>query len=64
MKCSFCGREIDDKIPEDQLSCGRCRSGCRKVHCPYCGYANPLVPKYLQRWASNTDDPESGDKKE
>lgn len=49
MKCGFCGREIPDEVPETQTSCGMCRGGCRKVHCPNCGYANPLVPAYLKR---------------
>jgi hypothetical protein len=50
MRCGFCGREIPDTIPEDRKGCGQCSGGCRKVHCPYCGYANPLVPHYLKRW--------------
>jgi hypothetical protein len=32
-------------------SCGACPGGCRKVHCPYCGYANPIVSGRLRRWA-------------
>lgn len=51
MKCGFCGREIPDTADESRPSCGACRGGCRKVHCPYCGYANPLVPRILERWS-------------
>ncbi|HKK01999.1 MAG TPA: hypothetical protein VJ955_07515 [Desulfuromonadales bacterium] len=49
MKCGFCGRDIPDEVPENQTGCGMCHGGCRKVHCPNCGYANPLVPSYLKR---------------
>lgn len=47
MNCGFCGREIPDRVPEK--SCGRCGSGCRKVHCPYCGYENPAPSRLLNR---------------
>jgi len=40
MICGFCRKEIPAKTPEE--SCGRCGGGCRKVHCPHCGYENPL----------------------
>jgi hypothetical protein len=26
-------------------SCGACAGGCRKIHCPYCGQENPVVPE-------------------
>ncbi len=55
MKCGFCGREIPDEIPENHESCGLCPGGCRKVHCPHCGYANPLVPRFLKRWAKKNN---------
>lgn len=55
MKCGFCGREIPDE-PGLEKSCGACRGGCRKVHCPYCGYANPVVPEFLKRWSKKQDD--------
>lgn len=49
MTCAFCGREIPDQ-PGLAESCGSCMGGCRKVHCPWCGYANPLTPNYLKRF--------------
>jgi hypothetical protein len=55
MKCGFCGRDIPDQ-PGQEKSCGACPGGCRKVHCPYCGYANPVVPGFLKRWAKKKDD--------
>jgi len=51
MICSNCQREIPDQPDPQQESCGACGGGCRKVHCPYCGYANPVVPGFLQRFA-------------
>jgi len=49
MKCANCQREIPDKPLPDQPSCGSCGGGCKKVHCPYCGYTNPVLPGFLQR---------------
>jgi hypothetical protein len=60
MKCGFCGREIPDE-PGREQSCGSCAGGCRKVHCPYCGYANPAVPALLKRWLKKKDDDQGGD---
>ncbi len=53
MKCGFCGREI----PADyvQKSCGLCKGGCRKLHCPYCGHENPVTPAYLRRLAEKKE---------
>lgn len=48
MICGFCGRDIPDEI-EAQSSCGLCGSGCRYVHCPWCGYKNPLPTGLLKR---------------
>lgn len=48
MICNGCGAELPD-LPENETGCGRCAGSCRKVHCPYCGYENPIVPNYLQR---------------
>lgn len=59
MKCGFCGREIAD-TPGQKESCGSCPGGCRKVHCPYCGYANPVVPGLLKRWLGQRDDDKGG----
>ena len=50
MICGFCGREIPDEIDQERTSCGACSGGCRKVHCPHCGYGNPLVSPLLRRW--------------
>ncbi|AMV72579.1 hypothetical protein DBW_2239 [Desulfuromonas sp. DDH964] len=49
MICGFCGREIPDRLPQPEDRCGACPGGCRKVHCPHCGYANPSVPAFLQK---------------
>lgn len=49
MKCGMCHREIPDVLPEPDKRCGSCRGGCRKVHCPYCGYGNPVMPNFLKK---------------
>jgi len=36
--------------PEGETSCGRCFGGCRKIHCPHCGYANPAPGRLLRRY--------------
>ena len=56
MKCAFCGKEIDEQQVGKSDRCGQCRGGCHKVHCPHCGYANPVVPGYLQRWMKKEND--------
>jgi len=48
MKCSFCKNELDLDMLREQ-ACGACIGGCRKIHCPYCGQENQLVPEYLDR---------------
>ncbi len=55
MKCAFCDRQIPDAPDEERTSCGQCKGGCHKVHCPYCGYANPVVPAFLKRWTKDRD---------
>ncbi|MCK4502916.1 MAG: hypothetical protein KAU22_07750 [Desulfuromonadales bacterium] len=52
MICGFCHRQIEIKIGalEDGSACGSCFGGCRKVHCPHCGYANPAPGKLLARF--------------
>lgn len=55
MRCGYCAREIPDE-PGKEKSCGACPGGCRKVHCPYCGYANPALPGFLKRWSKKKDD--------
>jgi hypothetical protein len=61
MKCGFCEREIPDE-PGQEKSCGACPGGCRKVHCPYCGYANPVGPGFLKRWSKKKDEKSEGEK--
>lgn len=46
MKCSFCEHELTPAMLRAQ-GCGTCRGGCRKIHCPYCGQENPVLPEYL-----------------
>ena len=55
MNCGFCGKEVPDEVgPADEKSaCGSCRGGCRKIHCPHCGYANPAPGKLLKKFLSN-----------
>ena len=48
MKCSFCAHELTLEMVREQ-GCGGCLSGCRKVHCPYCGQENPMVPEFLEK---------------
>lgn len=52
MICGFCGKEIPEEVGpgEEKNSCGSCRGGCRKIHCPYCGYANPAPGKLLKKF--------------
>lgn len=52
MKCGMCHKEIPEVLPEKEKRCGACTGGCRMVHCPYCGYANPVPPKYLGKLMS------------
>ena len=46
MKCAFCEHELTADLLREQ-GCGTCVGGCRKIHCPYCGHENPVVPEYL-----------------
>ena len=41
-----------------QTRCGACPGGCRKVHCPYCGYANPAPSRISEtaRHPKKSDD--------
>lgn len=55
MKCGFCGREIADDPDPERQACGACPGGCRQVHCPHCGYANPVVPRFLRRLTTRKD---------
>lgn len=46
MKCTFCGHELTAEMLREE-GCGACLGGCRKIHCPYCGQENPVLPEYL-----------------
>jgi len=52
MKCSFCEHELTPDMLREE-GCGACRGGCRKIHCPYCGQENPVVPEYLEKILSD-----------
>ncbi|HER63150.1 MAG TPA: hypothetical protein ENO11_04140 [Desulfobacteraceae bacterium] len=56
MKCGFCQKELPDDALEKQPRCGLCPGGCRKIHCPFCGYDNPVMPSYLKRLARKKND--------
>ena len=56
MKCGMCQKEIPDATPGKENRCGSCSGGCRKVHCPYCGYGNPVMPGYLKKFISGDED--------
>jgi len=58
MKCANCQREIPDQPLPGQEHCGACGGGCKKVHCPYCGYTNPVLPGFLQRLARGSGNKE------
>ena len=49
MKCNFCEHELTVEMLREE-GCGACGSGCRKIHCPYCGQENPVVPEFLDKW--------------
>ena len=48
MKCAFCGRELTAAMLRE-AGCGACLGGCRKIHCPYCGQENPVIPEIFDR---------------
>lgn len=48
MKCAFCDNELTAEMLREQ-GCGTCLGGCRKIHCPYCGQENPVVPEILNK---------------
>lgn len=60
MICGFCHREISEELgaADGEAACGQCPGGCRKVHCPYCGYANPVPARYLKRLLKRRKDRE------
>jgi adenine-specific DNA methylase len=57
MICGFCHKEIDEQVgsQDGQTPCGRCFGGCRLIHCPHCGYANPAPGKLLSRLLKKKD---------
>ena len=48
MKCTFCEHELTVEMLRE-VGCGACLGGCRKIHCPYCGQENPVVPEIFDR---------------
>jgi hypothetical protein len=56
MQCGFCAKELPEELPE--AACGACLGGCRKIHCPWCGYANPAPSKLLKKMMKKIDDKE------
>lgn len=52
MKCKFCENELTVAMMRAE-SCGGCFGGCRKIHCPYCGQENPIVPELLEKLFKN-----------
>lgn len=48
MKCTFCEHELTAEMLREE-GCGACHGGCRKIHCPYCGQENPVVPEIFDR---------------
>ncbi|MFO7982241.1 MAG: hypothetical protein R6V08_02205 [Desulfuromonadales bacterium] len=47
MRCGYCNREIPDEVKQEP--CGACPGGCRKIHCPHCGYENPAPAGWLKK---------------
>jgi hypothetical protein len=48
MKCTFCEHELTAEMLREE-GCGACLGGCRKIHCPYCGQENPVVPEIFDK---------------
>ena len=48
MKCAFCEHELTPEMLREE-GCGACAGGCHKIHCPYCGQENPVVPEFLDK---------------
>ncbi|HKL48753.1 MAG TPA: hypothetical protein VJ882_03765 [Desulfuromonadales bacterium] len=47
MRCGYCNREIPEDVKQEP--CGACPGGCRKIHCPHCGYENPAPAGWLKK---------------
>jgi hypothetical protein len=52
----MCQKEIPEDTPLQEESCGACPGGCRKIHCPYCHYGNPVTPGFLKRLIGKSAD--------
>lgn len=48
MKCRFCDHELTPDMLRSK-GCGACGRGCGKIHCPYCGEENVIVPGFLDK---------------
>lgn len=48
MKCTFCQHELTREMLRSE-GCGACIGGCRKIHCPYCGEDNPVLPDFFDK---------------
>ena len=48
MRCSFCENELTAEMLRE-AGCGACGGGCRKIHCPYCGRENPIIPEIFDK---------------
>jgi len=59
VKCGFCGRTLPPLEESRQKPCGACLGGCHKIHCPWCGYENPVVPGLLRRWKKDDNSKEN-----
>lgn len=55
MKCTFCEHELTPEMVREQ-GCGTCAGGCHKIHCPYCGQENPVVPEIFDKLFRRTED--------
>ena len=48
MKCTYCQHELTAEMLREE-GCGACIGGCRKIHCPYCGQENAVVPEIFDK---------------
>ena len=63
MKCTFCEHELSADMLRS-AGCGTCIGGCRKIHCPYCGQENPVLPEIFDRLLGNAADAAKKGRKE
>lgn len=55
MKCSLCGKEIDEKLSKESCSACFVSGGCSMIKCPNCGYEMPVessLAKKVVHWFS------------